>query len=255
MPLIKQSLRERVENFFRFNWHIYTFFLVFAIFSVWFTYTSLSEKYDRLENLVVKNITYVTVATADGRFMKLKKDPIDFRGDIFKRYIANLASQYIYDASIVTDGFQKKPTKALDIYNNSERVKYAIGNFYDNKRNAGAILAVYFKRYTEDELPETIQILGYKIKEYTTMPPDEESQLPEHTISTFDMKIEFKLYTNSWLAEKNKSEERIQHIAMEIKGYANPYKYSSVENPYGIRLHILGDLPTKRSDDSMVGKR
>lgn len=248
--LIKESLRTRIENFYKFNWHLFTFMLIFSILSTWYVYYQSMKRADRNEKLLIANIQYVTVATADGRFMKLKREPVDMKGDIFKRYIANLGSSFIWDASIVTAGFKEKPKKAIDIYKNSQFAKYIVSNYIDSQSAASAILDYYFKRYTEDSLPETIRVLGYKINKYDVNSPDKENEnVPEHTLSTWSMDITYKVYTNSWIVEKNKSVERVQYIHMMITGFTNPYQYSTIDNPYGMKMHMRSSLPKKRTSE------
>lgn len=247
MGLLKEEFREKVSRFFRYNWHLMTlgWFLTTVItIGAWINMATWQAQTDKR---LVELATYSTFTTADGRVFKVEKVPIETTSDIYSRYLENLGKRFIFDGSILTKGFKQQIEKPEDFM----AVKYfssMIEDFADSEETADVIRKFYFKKFTDDELPEVISIISSKVVDYNGNIDHLEDAAGSAVVRNWSISIDYKVHYSYWLKEKNNIFERNDHILLEIIGISDPAKYSTISNPYGVKVHFRVKFPGKRED-------
>ncbi len=73
----KESLNFKCEQFFGKNWKYVASFLGIAILVGAYELNSISQRMQKLEQVVLENNEKVVLTTSDGRAIKVTKEPLD----------------------------------------------------------------------------------------------------------------------------------------------------------------------------------
>lgn len=100
----KESLNFKCEQFFGKNWKYVASFLGIAILVGAYELNSISQRMQKLEQVVLENNEKVVLTTSDGRAIKVTKEPL--KAEYLKQFaVSTHVNNFIVSRSQLTNNF------------------------------------------------------------------------------------------------------------------------------------------------------
>jgi len=173
----------------------------------------------------------IIIATPDGRVDLIKRQYIKTDNPIFRQYIAVLAKNLEASEETLTDGFNTTAasnlTSPLSLIKYDQSLDFFVRNFLLNRKTALLFLSTYYTIYKNQNLPATVTVLSTK---YSYSPL-------KH--GGFKMKVIFMTDKTFIDKQTNKLVRLKVPDTFIFKGVLDPSKYSTINNPYGLKLYDI----------------
>jgi hypothetical protein len=225
---MKESISYKAEMFFAKNWKYIFWGLILAVILIAWELNSISSRMLSLENIVRDNNSKVVLTTADGRAMRVIKEPL--KAEYLKQYaISNYINNFIVSRANITNKFSEaKFIKASDILENSPKLAYIWKNFIreDNKIAKGQFVSYLnwlINAIATDKLPEYIAIQKYNVDTY------------EYEDNKYKLVIDINVNTQSYIISLGKYVTAPGVIRITGEGNFD-FKDSTDSNPYGMSI-------------------
>lgn len=229
MALKKTKFITKMKNFFMMNWWFTGISNIIMVVLMIAFILKLGDVEVNFEQRLNKAMENSIIATPDGRVALINKQPINTDNRVFVNYIAQIVKMMEASESMLTNGFNTttaskivKPSVLLDI---NEDFNLLYKEFFINKKATGRFLRYYYTQLKKGELPKKISILSTE-KQYK--PLDD---------GGFEITVILKIQKDFIDKTSNRAVELITKDAITIKGFVNPSKYSTPENPYGVKFY------------------
>lgn len=225
---MKESISYRAEMFFAKNWKFIFWGLIIAIILIAWELNSISSRMQSLENVVRDNNNKVVLTTADGRAMRVIKEPL--KAEYLRQYaISNYINNFIIGRANITNKFSEaKFIKPSDILENSPKLAYIWKNFIreDNKIAKGQFVSYLnwlINAIATDKLPEYIAIQTHNVDVY------------EYEDNKYKLIIDINVNTQSYIISLGKYVTAPGTIRLTGEGSFD-FKDSTDSNPYGMSI-------------------
>jgi len=228
MSLKKPKTTDKIKNFFMMNWWFTGISNIILIILFIYGIMTLLEVEDNVVKRVNLAMTNSIVATPDGRVALVGKQTINTDSEVFTNHIGQIVKMMEASESTLTNGFDASvastiisPIKLLET---NENFLYLYMDFFGNQTIKARFLRFYYNMLKKGELPKKVSILSTE-KVYTAL-------------KNGGFKIEVTLNVQKDFVDKtsNKSIELVTQDVIIVYGYIDPSKYSSSDNPYGVRF-------------------
>ncbi|ULO04497.1 hypothetical protein [Campylobacter sp. RM12651] len=230
----------KAERFFAKNWiFIFTITLVTIFYSL-YTQKSVTDKVNRMQEMMEKANLYVVLTTVDGRSVKVQKTELS--SDYIERWLARtLIDGLIVTRAELTDNF--KTTDFSDVavimknsYKLSSLLQYVLD---ENPKESKAVdnLRTYLfalqQALAADTLPEFMNIVKYRTSSFS------------FKNNHFSIEVEVELSTYNRLSAQNKNVFGKSKIKIQAEGILS-LEDSSENNPYGLLIRRFAvEIPKK----------
>lgn len=225
---MKESVSYKTEMFFAKNWKFIFWGLVVAIILIAWELNSISSRMSTLETVVRENNGKVVLTTADGRAMRVTKEPL--KAEYLKQYaISNYINNFIVGRANITNKFtEAKFVKPSDILERSPKLQNIWTNFIqdDNKVAKGQFVSYLnwlINAIATDKLPEYIAIQTHNINTY------------EYEDNKYKLSLDINVNANSYIISLGKYINSPGTIRIEGEGTFN-FSNSTDNNPYGMTI-------------------
>jgi hypothetical protein hcinC1_10606 len=224
----EEKLSFKCEMFFGKNWkYIFWGIVVILLLFLW-EINQISNRMQDLEKVVYENNGKVVFATADGRAIRVTKEPL--KAENLKQYATSVfVNNFIASRVMLTKDFSKtniatykdilentKPLGDIYLYFLDKENKEAVGQFV-------GYLQWLINGIAQDKIPEYINILGYTLNSF------------EYKDNRYSIDISIKVATNSYILALGKYRDEIGQIHIKAKGNFDLQR-SSDANPYGMNI-------------------
>lgn len=225
----EEKLSFKCEMFFGKNWkHIFWGIVVLLLLFLW-QISQISNRMKELEKVVYENNGKVVFSTADGRAIRVTKEPL--KAENLKLYATSVfVNNFIASRSMLTKDFSKTNIATYkDILENTK----TLGDIYlyfldkENKDAVGQFINYIqwlINGIATDKIPEYINILGYTINSF------------EYKDNRYAIDLSIKVATNSYILALGKYRDEIGQINIKAKGDFDLQR-SSDANPYGMNIN------------------
>lgn len=225
----EEKLSFKCEMFFGKNWkHIFWGIVVLLLLFLW-QISQISNRMKELEKVVYENNGKVVFSTADGRAIRVTKEPL--KAENLKLYATSVfVNNFIASRSMLTKDFSKTNIATYkDILENTK----TLGDIYlyfldkENKDAVGQFINYIqwlINGIATDKIPEYINILGYTINSF------------EYKDNRYAIDLSIKVATNSYILALGKYRDEIGQISIKAKGDFDLQR-SSDANPYGMNIN------------------
>jgi hypothetical protein len=238
----------KIRDFVKYNWWLFSIGIWIAVIAPIFVWFQIQEDNAQIKALIKKNIRSVIVATPDGKVLQVKKEPVKVDSKMFHNYLLQMGKNFIYSKSNLTKAFTYQPQKAMDLYKEVQFLKHNFKTFFGSKNAVLSILKKYFEYLTTDELPEYVSVIDGNIEDFKMLTNNNDDKNTKN--NQWQITLKYKVVLNSWLKEKNLTQERIDYVIMKFIGFSDPLKFSTIDNPYGLKIsRVLISIPKKRKDN------
>jgi hypothetical protein len=236
---------EKDDNFItdRNSYHLFAKFNAIAgfvlialmIYTVYSSTNDMNSKLDKIYKYSRDNVYSTILMTPNGVPLNVKKIPISPDSEPFKEGIKKFMKDIIVDGIEITEGYDKKVEKAKDIFDNTKRLQDFFNKYINRsdreKLKTGfssftSFLNFLFILSSNDNLPENIRILSSDVSNYIV---DD---------NKYDIEISYRVFFESFIVEKNKTEQKIGFIKIKMSGEYD-LEESTIENPYGNKINKM----------------
>ena len=244
----KESLNFKCEQFFGKNWKYVASFLGIAILVGAYELNSISQRMQKLEQVVLENNEKVVLTTSDGRAIKVTKEPL--KAEYLKQFaVSTHVNNFIVSRSQLTNKFQQSQFKDYgEVIDNVPQIRNILINFIDYKNNeekniqinqiAVGDLRAYVQwlisATAQDKLPEYMAIKDYSVEKY------------EYTGNKFSIEIIIKIVAQSYILSENAYKQQQGNFKIVSEGSFDLGKSSDI-NPYGMRIEKLKIEPITKT--------
>ncbi|RDU61501.1 hypothetical protein CQA44_08770 [Helicobacter sp. MIT 14-3879] len=236
----KESLNFKCEQFFGKNWKYIAFFIGISILVCAYELNNISNKMQKLEQVVLENNEKVVLTTSDGRAIKVTKEPL--KAEYLKQFaISTYINNFIISRSQLTNNFQKAEFKDYgEVMDNVPQIRNILTNFIDYKRDEEKAIEInqvavgdlrayvqwLISATAQDKLPEYIAIKDYSVEKY------------EYQGQKFSTEIIIKAVAQSYILSENTYKQQNGNFKITSTGSFDLNKSSDI-NPYGMRIESL----------------
>ena len=229
MALKKSKLITKLKNFFMMNWWftgVSNIIMIILMLTFFFKISDVEVNFEQRLNTAMKNSI---VATPDGRVALINKKFVNTDSKVFINYIGQIVKMMEASESMLTNGFNtmtaSKIVKPSALLNVDEDFNLLYREFFIDKRATGRFLRYYYTQLKKSELPKKLAILSTK-KLYK--PLDD---------GGFEIIVILKVQKDFIDKTSNKAVELVTKDTITVEGFIDPSKYSTPQNPYGVKLY------------------
>jgi len=229
MALKKTKLITKLKNFFMMNWWftgVSNIIIIVLMITFIMKLGNVEVNFEQRLNKAMKNSI---ATTPDGRVALINKQFINTDSEVFINYIAQVVKMMEASESMLTNGFNTmtaskivKPSVLLGI---DEDFNLLYKEFFIDKKATGRFLRYYYTQLKKGELPKKISILSTQ-KQYK--PLDD---------GGFEMTVILKVQKDFIDKTSNRAVELITKDSITVRGFIDPSKYSTPQNPYGVKFY------------------
>lgn len=236
----EESVSFKCEQFFGKNWKYIFTFVCICMLVVGCEVHNIADKIDRLEKVVYENNGKVVLTTADGRAIKVIKEPL--KAELLRQYaLRALTNNFIVSRAQLTDNFSNNTFKTYsDILKNAKNLESSFKEYFDDDDKVAigdfvAYLQWLLSAMATDKLPEFLSIKDYTIDKY------------EFNNNTFKIEISIQLVANSYILAKGKYETGGGVFKIYAEGDYDLQR-STENNPYGMKIRRLKISPVVKGN-------
>lgn len=237
---LDESYVFKAERFFAKNWIFIFVITLITIFYSLYTQKSVTDKVNRMQEMMEKANLYVVLTTVDGRSVKVQKTELS--SDYIEKWLARtLVDGLIVTRAELTDNF--KTTNFSDVtvilknsYKLSNLLEYVLD---ENQKESKAVdnLRTYLfalqQALVADTLPEFMNIVKYRTSSFSFKK------------NTFSIEVEVELSTYNRISAQNKNVFGKSKIKIQAEGILS-LEDSSENNPYGLLIRRFAvEVPKK----------
>lgn len=237
---LDESYVFKAERFFAKNWIFVFSITLITIFYSLYTQKSVTDKVNRMQEMMEKANLYVVLTTVDGRSVKVQKTELS--PDYIERWLARtLIEGLVVTRAELTDNF--KTTDFSDIavimknsYKLSNLLKYVLD---ENQKESKAVanLRTYLfalqQALASDTLPEFMNIVKYHTSSFS------------FKNNHFIIEVEVELSTYNRISSQNKNIFGKSKIKIQAEGILS-LEDSNENNPYGLLIRRFAiEVPKK----------
>lgn len=237
---LDESYVFKAERFFAKNWiFVFTVTLVTIFYSL-YTQKSVTDKVNRMQEMMEKANLYVVLTTVDGRSVKVQKTELS--SDYIERWLARtLIEGLIVTRAELTDNFKTTDFSDINvIMKNSYKLSNLLTYVLDeNQKESKAVdnLRTYLfalqQALAADTLPEFMNIVKYRTSSFS------------FKNNHFSIEVEVELSTYNRLSAQNKNVFGKSKIKIQAEGILS-LEHSSENNPYGLLIRRFAiEVPKK----------
>jgi hypothetical protein len=229
MALKKTKLITKMKNFFIMNWWLTGISNIIMIVMMLIFIVELGDVEVNFEQRLNRAMENSIIATPDGRVAIVDKQFINTDSEVFINYIGQIVKTMEASESILTNGFNTmtasrivKPSVLLNI---NEDFSLLYKEFFIDKKTTGRFLRYYYTQLKKGELPKKISILSTE-KEYRPLQE-----------GGFEIRVTLKIQKDFINKTSNRAIELITKDIITVRGIIDPSKYSTSQNPYGVKFY------------------
>jgi len=225
----EEKLSFKCEMFFGKNWkHIFWGIVVLLLLFLW-QISQISNRMQELEKVVYENNGKVVFSTADGRAIRVTKEPL--KAENLKLYATSVfVNNFIASRSMLTKDFSKTNIATYK-------------DILENTKTLGDIYLYFLDKENKDAVGQFINYIQWLINGIATDKIPEYINILEYTINSFVYKdnryaidLSIKVATNSYILALGKYRDEIGQINIKAKGDFDLQR-SSDANPYGMNIN------------------
>ena len=225
----EEKLSFKCEMFFGKNWkHIFWGIVVLLLLFLW-QISQISNRMQELEKVVYENNGKVVFSTADGRAIRVTKEPL--KAENLKLYATSVfVNNFIASRSMLTKDFSKTNIATYK-------------DILENTKTLGDIYLYFLDKENKDAVGQFINYIQWLINGIATDKIPEYINILEYTINSFEYKdnryaidLSIKVATNSYILALGKYRDEIGQINIKAKGDFDLQR-SSDANPYGMNIN------------------
>jgi hypothetical protein len=202
--------------------------IIIAIIVIAYELSVISSRMITLEEIVRDNNGKVVLTTADGRAVRVTKEPL--KAEYLKQYaISTFINNLIVGRANITEDFAKaKFIKPSDILESSPKLQNIWTNFIDDDNNVAKGQFVSYLNWiinaiVTDNLPEYVAIQKHTVDTYT------------YNKNKYKLIIDVNVKVNSWIMSLGKSVPSLGTIRIEGTGNFD-LTNSTDKNAYGMTI-------------------
>lgn len=233
----EKSSISKIDTFMRRNSYIT---LIAIIFTFFYLNSKLGTLADVVERTLVQNTHYIKenigkpiFLSANGIILTSKKSEMSLYDERFKTYLTNILVENSFQGLVkLSENFQVVFKNSNELYEKNKKLKTLRDRFFTpNTAGAKEFSKLLYQYIIEDKLPQYVDVLSTKIKDYYVREKGKEGLGRE-----FSLNIEVKVITKSWIKAIGDYDTLTSTVFIKTKGVIDIEKYANIGNPFGVKF-------------------